>query len=76
MFCSGVNFPAVPVFAKKIHITRAGKNFCGRQNAGIFLFVREKPTRAGTYTQGNVAVPNLITNDHFPRFQQGQKTKN
>jgi hypothetical protein len=37
-----VSFRAVPVFANKIRIARAGKNFRSEKNAGIFLFRTRK----------------------------------
>ena len=41
LFCFVVNFPAVPVFAKKIRISRAGKNFFNQKKTAFF-FSREK----------------------------------
>ena len=70
VFCFVVNFPAIPVFVKKIRIARAGKIFSAKKNAGIFLFARKKKIRAVTRTHGNAAAHNPVTNDYFPGISQ------
>lgn len=69
VFCFVVNFPAIPVFVKKIRIARAGKNFSAKKMPAFF-FSREKKIRAVTRTHGNAAVHNPVTNNYFPGISQ------
>jgi hypothetical protein len=43
VFCSDVNFPAVPEFYQKNRIARAGKIFLGQKISGFFFFERKNP---------------------------------
>jgi hypothetical protein len=57
-FSFDVNFPAVPVFYKKIRIARAGKNFRGQKKSGIYFSGRKKYQHSGR--PGSTNSPNGI----------------